>query len=112
MDQTLIRLFFAALALACGAGVVASLVRGKTLLPEREGPALVADRHKNPGLYWFMVVGLGLVGALFLWAAVAYRSAPAPARLTASPGRLTFALEAGAACCLRPSGMANAPGRT
>ena len=108
----LIRLLFAALALACAAGAVASLARGKTVLPERDGPPVIADRHKNPGLFWFMVIGLALLGAFFALVAIAYRGAPPPARLTASPAGLTFALEAGAACRLRPSGMANAPGRT
>jgi len=66
----MLRLFCAAVAIAFGVAVGASLVRGKTILPQRDGPARVADRRKDPGLYWFMVVLLSLVGAVFVWAAL------------------------------------------
>jgi hypothetical protein len=66
----MLRLFLAAAALACGAGIVASLMRGKTILPQRDGPPRVADRRKNPGLFWFVIVLLACVGAIFVWAAL------------------------------------------
>ena len=70
MQHILLRLFLAAVALACGAGITASLVRGKTILPQRDGPARVADRRKDPGLFWFVIGLLAFVGAIFVWAAL------------------------------------------